>query len=1027
MTMRKILILFVFRLSMHNVDAQGTWTWIHGDSVTSSQNFTAVRGTLGIPAASNKPPGYVSRGTKWVDNQGKIWVLSTVNYVSGDAKLEIWSYNKETNQWTWEADRDSIYIVGTLPSYFLGPFKNYPIVWYQGNSSWVDSSGNLWYFHKVNVLDSSCNFIVKFNIQTKKFEIINYRINYSNYGNKGLASASNWPSFFQGSSTWRIGEKVFLYGGFRDISNYSNELWEYNMKSGYWTWHGGEFPPSAAKYGTKGLPSINNWPTSIYNTISNWIKGDKLFFFGGLSSYGRSNELWEYDLTTKMWTWLNGEKTSAYPNHKGVYSSINCKDTIGLVPYSREGRSSLASNDCKNSFWYYGGWGDNNDGYYTGQFQDVFSDLWLYNSNNNRWMWVYGGLVDTNYHYGIKGVASIYNKPPARSDAMMWTDDQNRLYLFGGSVYSIRIASGHPDVYTDGNDLWRYDPDYSCINYSLSEKFIDRNIKYRLCIGDSSVVKIREGYDSIRVIPMTNVTIKGSSATGAEITLRPPVNRSYQIIAYGYRCESYLDSLTVPLQVFPTRASTEAKTICYGQSYMGKFTTGTYVFTYRDPLSCDSTHTLSLTVRPQIVTTLDTTICEGQVVRGRTTTGSYADTLTAASGCDSIVRLHLTVIPKFLTIDTSICRGKSLYGYTTAGTYYDTLTSSQGCITYRTLRLSIREPSSSTHTQTICEGQSYWGHSTTGTHTDILIAANGCDSTRTLNLTVNKKSYFTLTKEICRGESYEGRSQAGTYLDTFRNAKGCDSIRTLVLTLRNPQVIKKLKDTAICRGSEAILNAGLGHRDYLWSTGEVSPSILVKNEGEYKLSYTDTANCKGRDSAKLIYHNDTEIILQDEISNYKGELLFLNPQIKPSDMGGKYRWTPSYMFQCDSCRTVRFRLDSSAVVRLEFTDAQGCRAYKDVQVNIYDSWAVGFPTAFSPNGDGTNDEYFPNVENILSYNIAIYNRWGEKVYASDNLTQKWDGRYKGEPVPLGSYSYFAEVILLNQARKTYTGTFHLVR
>ncbi|MFN9653490.1 MAG: gliding motility-associated C-terminal domain-containing protein, partial [Chitinophagales bacterium] len=120
-------------------------------------------------------------------------------------------------------------------------------------------------------------------------------------------------------------------------------------------------------------------------------------------------------------------------------------------------------------------------------------------------------------------------------------------------------------------------------------------------------------------------------------------------------------------------------------------------------------------------------------------------------------------------------------------------------------------------------------------------------------------------------------------------------------------------------------------------------------------------------------------------------------------------------------------LDNSAVVRLEFTDVQGCRAYKDVVVNIYDSWAVGFPTAFSPNGDGTNDEYFPNVENILSYNIAIYNRWGEKVYASDNLQQKWDGSYKGEAVPLGSYSYFAEVILLNQARRTYAGTFHLVR
>jgi gliding motility-associated-like protein len=919
-----------------------------------------------------------------------------------------------------------MYIDGSLPDSFLPLLRK--TMNYLESPYWSDSLGNLWYFHQIFTNFTYCTLIIKFDVVSKRFSVIDYRMNYSSYGSKGVSSSSNWPPQRKwGAVCWTYQHRAFLFGGSKDTSTSTNELWEYNMTTGQWIWHGGgACPPCYYSYGTKGVASASNWPLGNYASKASWVKGSKLYYVGGLyqePTIGyQLSELWEYDVSTGLWTWLSGV-TNTSPNHPGVYSSQTCVDSPGLFPASRVQANSVSTRVCNNSMWYYSGTD------YTGTSNSFFNDLWLYKPNENRWMWVYGKLGDTTYNYGQKGVSNLVNKPPARTFAMMWSDNQDRLYLFGGREYNVMDYSDPtlPGNYAFGNDMWRYDPDYSCINYSLSEKFIDRNIKYKICVGDSTVVKVRAGYDSLRVIPTgSDVSIR-TVAGGAEIWLKPTANKSYKIIAYGYRCESQLDSLTVPIVVSPPRTSSETKTICYGASYMGKNTSGTYSYNYPDPLKCDSVHTLYLTVRPQNIKTIDSTVCEGVSVYGRSVSGSYRDTFTGSNGCDSIRQLNLTVIPKNQLIDTAICRGQSLAGYTAAGTYYDTLTSTQGCVTYRVIKLTIKEPSSSSYTQAICEGQSYWGHSTTGTHSDILTASNGCDSTRTLNLTVNKKSYFTLNQEICRGESHEGKTQAGTYLDTLLNAVGCDSIRTLVLTLRNPRIIKKLKDTAICRGSEAILDAGLGHRDYLWSTGELSPSILVKNEGEYKLSFTDTANCKGRDSAKVKYHNDTEIILEDEISNYKGELLLLNPQIKPSDVGGKYRWSPSHIFQCDSCRSAKFKLDNSAVVRLEFTDAQGCKAYKDVVVNIYDSWAVGFPTAFSPNGDGTNDEYFPNVENILSYNIAIYNRWGEKVYASDNLQQKWDGSYKGEAVPLGSYSYFAEVILLNQARRTYAGTFHLVR
>lgn len=67
------------------------------------------------------------------------------------------------------------------------------------------------------------------------------------------------------------------------------------------------------------------------------------------------------------------------------------------------------------------------------------------------------------------------------------------------------------------------------------------------------------------------------------------------------------------------------------------------------------------------------------------------------------------------------------------------------------------------------------------------------------------------------------------------------------------------------------------------------------------------------------------------------------------------------------------------------------------------------PNAFSPNGDGIND-YFNvyDVKSIVSFNAAIYNRWGQQLYSwgIDEINCEdcgWDGTYKGKPVKDGTY------------------------
>jgi gliding motility-associated-like protein len=68
------------------------------------------------------------------------------------------------------------------------------------------------------------------------------------------------------------------------------------------------------------------------------------------------------------------------------------------------------------------------------------------------------------------------------------------------------------------------------------------------------------------------------------------------------------------------------------------------------------------------------------------------------------------------------------------------------------------------------------------------------------------------------------------------------------------------------------------------------------------------------------------------------------------------------------------------------------------------------PTAFTPNGDGINDEFETKGIYIKEFNMKIFNRWGEKLFDSDDCFATWDGTFKGNMVPEGVYVYIVEGI-----------------
>ena len=68
-------------------------------------------------------------------------------------------------------------------------------------------------------------------------------------------------------------------------------------------------------------------------------------------------------------------------------------------------------------------------------------------------------------------------------------------------------------------------------------------------------------------------------------------------------------------------------------------------------------------------------------------------------------------------------------------------------------------------------------------------------------------------------------------------------------------------------------------------------------------------------------------------------------------------------------------------------------------------YALYSPNAFSPDGDGINDLFKVSGQGMSDFQIEIYNRWGQMVYKSIDLSNGWDGTFKGKNMPTGTYVY----------------------
>ena len=429
----------------------------------------------------------------------------------------------------------------------------------------------------------------------------------------------------------------------------------------------------------------------------------------------------------------------------------------------------------------------------------------------------------------------------------------------------------------------------------------------------------------------------------------------------------------------------------YNQHGFNERQEGVFTRAVPDINGCDSVITLHLSYYPSADTAhIQAEICAG----GRynlngfnvSQAGTHYRTAQSQNGCDSVIALHLSYYAAIDTtkIKAAICKNAvyNLNGFhvNQAGIYHRTAQSLNGCDSVIQLNLTVSDVIRDTISTAICEGETYhlngFNENLAGVYQRMVQTANGCDSLVVLQLSVNPVSRTPLKQSICEGGIYvfggQNLSTAGTYTQTLVNQYGCDSIVDLTLEVNS--------------ASTTPLSAWITCKDSIYSFAGKDLNLA----GVY---YDTLHTAYGCDSILVLTLGMDSVLSDFEITT--SGFLCEDKQVELTAMAENvdYLWNTG-----ETARTIR--IWTEGVYSVEVAMGQ-CQKFKEIEVSC--PCKMYLPNIFSPNGDGFNDVYIPEVDfELVQFSMFIYDKWGNVAYKT-NTYSGWNGKINGKDASAGVY------------------------
>jgi len=282
---------------------------------------------------------------------------------------------------------------------------------------------------------------------------------------------------------------------------------------------------------------------------------------------------------------------------------------------------------------------------------------------------------------------------------------------------------------------------------------------------------------------------------------------------------------------------------------------------------------------------------------------------------------------------------------------------------------------------------------------------------------------------------------AGSYDLTVRDEKGCVDDTTVTLMEPIPIDATIASQDVTCPGGEnsGILNFNNptgGTAPYRFSINNQSfinnMEITNLSAGTYAVLMQDDKGCE-KTFDPVVINNPPEVTvnLGADMDITLGQTVELKAT---ANRIVTYEWFTTDSLNCLDCATVSALPFSNANYSVRVTDEMtGCTAEDEISIAVLKTRKLFVPNAFSPNGDGINDDLNifggPEITKVLRF--EIYSRDGALVYRKDNFDLGngigWDGEYQGQKLSTDVFIYFVEVEFIDKAVEIFKGDFTLIR
>ncbi len=278
--------------------------------------------------------------------------------------------------------------------------------------------------------------------------------------------------------------------------------------------------------------------------------------------------------------------------------------------------------------------------------------------------------------------------------------------------------------------------------------------------------------------------------------------------------------------------------------------------------------------------------------------------------------------------------------------------------------------------------------------------------------------------------SYSSSGEYNVTLQVGYNNTTCsDNYEKSIKVAESVAIEIKADDTSLpdgifnlCDGNTAELSVVATPGQVTWNTGETTSKITISEPGTYSVTSGGNTGCSNSDEIQVNLVDDVKL----EITS--GSQRIESGSVAQLGARGAdyYSWEPAEDLDDPNIPNPL----ASPLVTTDYTvtgtnnfgcsDSGIAKVFVDEMVVI----SVDAPKAFTPNGDGINDEWkIGNIAVYASCPIRIFNRKGQNVYEASEYNNDWDGTYSGKELPEGAYYY----IISCEGSEVHTGSIALIR